>query len=175
MTQTLKTDLAGVADAQRTQFYETNTATGFVIAPEVDLSCKWPSGGFLSTAEDFGPRFGSAALSQPGTVKPESRNLLFTSQTTSDGAPTHYGVGWYIGRTLLYHRGDSIGGTSVLLLLPSSRTVVAIACNRGNLVFGTAAGRPTVTQQSDFNIVTIAQAIANAFAPLYVKPAQPPE
>jgi serine beta-lactamase-like protein LACTB, mitochondrial len=167
MTNT-RPDLADVADPQRARFYETNTSGTFVVAPQVDCSYKWPSGGFLSTAEDL-VRFGSAHL-LPGFLKPESRKMLFTSQKTLDGTLTHYGVGWFVGRTLLYHKGDSIGGTSVLLLLPASRIVVAIVSNRGSLVFGDDAGRQLVSQHSDLNLVATAQKLANAFAPLFAKP-----
>jgi len=122
-------DRAGVVDAQRPQFYETGPAGKFFAAPPVDLSYCWPAGGFLSTTEDLA-RFGSAHL-QPGFLKPESLKLLFTSQATDAGILTHYGVGWFVGRDILFHGGDSMGGISILLLLPAARTVVAIASNGG--------------------------------------------
>ncbi|HTJ00727.1 MAG TPA: serine hydrolase domain-containing protein [Dongiaceae bacterium] len=131
-------DVAGAVDPQRTEFYETRADGEFVVAPKVNLSFVWPAGGFLSTAEDL-VRFGTAVL-QPGFLKPESRRLLFLSQKTSAGQLTHYGVGWYVGR-IAYHGGDSIGGTSILILDPSSRVVVAILTNRGHLAFGRENGR----------------------------------
>jgi CubicO group peptidase (beta-lactamase class C family) len=161
-------DLAGVADLNRAHFYEMDSSGKFIIAPKVDCSSKWPSGGILSTAEDLA-RFGSA-ISKSGFLKTESLKLLFTSQTTSDGKPTHYGVGWFLGQTLRYHEGDSIGGTSVLLLLPSFGTVVAIVSNRGHLVFNREFTHPAVTQKADLNMVKTAQKIAKTFAPLFVKP-----
>jgi serine beta-lactamase-like protein LACTB, mitochondrial len=163
MTNT-RADLAGVADPQRAQFYETDTSGKFIVAPKVDSSYKWPSGGFLSTAEDL-VRFGSAQL-RPGFLKPESRKMLFTPQITSDGKPTHYGVGWFVGRNHLYHGGDSIGGTSFLLLVPASRTVVAITCNRGHLVIDSSKGRPSVTQETDVDKIMAATApkLAKIFA-----------
>ena len=100
-------DLAGVSDPQRTQFYETDPSGRFSVAPPVNLSFVWPAGGFLSTAEDL-VRFGSAHLKR-GFLKPESLRLLFCSQMTSAGTPTHYGVGWFVGRDVLHHGGDSIG------------------------------------------------------------------
>ncbi len=157
-------DLAGVIDPQRTQFYETDAAGKFLVAPKVNLSYAWPSGGFLSTSEDL-VRFGSAML-QPGFLKPESRRLLFTSQKTSDGKLTHYGVGWYTGKIAL-HGGDSVGGTSILLLDPSSRVVVAILTNRGHLALGKEDGRVKLVKLADglaFNPEKIAIQISKLFA-----------
>jgi serine beta-lactamase-like protein LACTB, mitochondrial len=169
MTNT-RPDLAGVADPQRTQFYEEDSSGKFVTAPQVDCSYKWPSGGFLSTAEDL-VRFGSAQL-RPGFLKPESHKMIFTSQMTSEGVRTHYGVGWFVGHNILYHGGDSVGGTSILLMLPVSHTVVAIVSNKGHLVIDSAAGRPSSTQEASLDKVMAATAkkLANAFAPKSVKP-----
>lgn len=101
-------------------------------APFVDNSYKWASGGFLSTAEDL-VRFGSRLL-QPGFLKAESLALLFTSQKTSDGQETKYGMGWAVGRsksgkTIYEHGGGSVGGTSQLVLYPDTHVVVAFVCN----------------------------------------------
>jgi CubicO group peptidase (beta-lactamase class C family) len=161
-------DVADATDPRRTQFYESDAAGKFIVAPAVDSSYKWPSGGFLSTAEDL-TRFGSALL-QPGFLRADSLRMLFTSQTTTDGQPTHYGVGWFVGRTLLYHNGDSVGGTSVLLLQPASHTVVAIVCNRGHFVFGGTPGSPVITQKADLNLTATAQMLAQDFAPLAANP-----
>ena len=122
MTNT-RPDLDGADDPQRTHFYETGPNGKFIPAPKVDLSYAWPSGGFLSTSEDLAC-FGSALL-RPGLLNQESRRLLFLTQKTSDGKPTHYGVGWFVGK-IAWHGGDSFGGTSILMLDPSSRVVVAI-------------------------------------------------
>lgn len=165
MTNT-RPDLAGVADPQRTLFYETDAAGNFIVAPKVDLSYAWPSGGFLSTSEDLA-RFGSALL-QPGFLKPESRRLLFISQKTSDGKLTHYGVGWYVIGRVAFHGGDSIGGSSILLLDPSTRTVVAILTNRGHLALDNENGRIRLAKLADglaFNREKIALQIAKLFAP----------
>jgi serine beta-lactamase-like protein LACTB, mitochondrial len=158
-------DLAGVVDPSRTQFYETDAAGKFITAPKVDLSYAWPSGGFLSTSEDLA-RFGSALL-QPGFLKQESRRLLFISQKTIDGKPTHYGVGWYVGK-VAFHGGDSIGGSSILLLDTSTRTVVAILTNRGHLALDNENGRIKLSKLADglaFNREKIALQIVKLFAP----------
>jgi CubicO group peptidase (beta-lactamase class C family) len=159
-------DRANIADAQRAQFYEISPAGKFFVAPKVDLSYAWPSGGFLSTAEDL-VRFGTAHL-QPGFLKLESLKLLFTSQQTAAGKPTHYGVGWFVPHPVIwYHGGDSVGGTAMLLLLPAARVVAAVACNSGQLVLRNAIRRQHATaeaQQLPFNKTAIALKIARLFA-----------
>jgi CubicO group peptidase (beta-lactamase class C family) len=161
-------DRAQAADPRRARFYEEDAAGKFVEAPPVDSSYKWPSGGFLSTAEDLA-RFGSA-LVQPGLLKPESRALLFTSQKTSTGKFTHYGVGWFVEPTVVYHGGDIIGGTAALLVLPQSHIVVAIACNRGHLTVGRFLGSSSLKNSPDHYssalLVKKALAIADLFAPV---------
>lgn len=131
MTHT-RPDRKGVIDPDCTQFYQNDAAGKFVVAPVVDNSYKWAGGGYLSTSEDL-VRFGSALL-QPGFLKAGSLELLFTPQKTSDGTPTTYGLGWTVlqdaqGHRILLHTGGSIGGTSVLLLHPETKTVFALACN----------------------------------------------
>jgi serine beta-lactamase-like protein LACTB len=101
-------------------------------APFVDNSYKWAGGGFLSTAEDLA-KFGSALL-QPGFLKRESLQLLFTSQKTRDGKETDYGIGWSVGTSksgqkVYAHNGGAAGGSSRLILYPDARVVVAMICN----------------------------------------------
>jgi len=117
---------------QRTRFYKLKEGGGFELEPEVDNSYKWASGGFLSTPEDL-VRFGSAHL-QPGLLTPASLAALFTPQKTSDGKATQYGIGWEVqkdkaGHALWFHTGGSVGGTSILLIQPESRMVLAITAN----------------------------------------------
>jgi CubicO group peptidase (beta-lactamase class C family) len=140
----------------------------------VDLSYCWPAGGYLSTTEDLA-RFGSAHL-RPGFLKPESLKLLFTSQATATGKLTHYGLGWFVGRDILFHGGDSMGGSSILLLLPAARTVVAIASNGGQGWLLNAIRRGRAIKGAErflFKKEAIAQKIAKSFAPLFTKSGQP--
>src|SRR2546426_6265683 len=119
----------------RTRFYERAGDSGFVAAPPVDNSYKWAGGGFVSTAEDL-VKFGSAML-QPGFLKAETLELLFTSQNTTAGEPTGYGIGWFVGTDSLGHRwvfhgGGSVGGTTAFGVDRDSRIVVAITSNLTN-------------------------------------------
>ncbi len=119
----------------RTQFYDRDSAGSFHIAPAVDNSYKWAGGGFVSSAEDL-VKFGSALL-QPGFLKPETLDLLFTSQRTSAGQETGYGIGWFLrtdssGHRWAFHGGGSVGGTAAFGLNRDSRVVVAILANLSN-------------------------------------------
>ena len=116
----------------RTRFYERGADSGFVPAPPVDNSYKWAGGGFLSTAEDL-VRFGSALL-EPGFLEAATLELLFTSQKTTPGEPTGYGVGWFVatdgrGHRWVSHGGGSVGGTTAFGVDRDSHIVVAITSN----------------------------------------------
>ena len=116
----------------RTRFYERGADSGFVPAPPVDNSYKWAGGGFLSTAEDL-VRFGSALL-EPGFLKAATLELLFTSQKTTAGEPTGYGIGWFVatdgrGHRWVSHGGSSVGGTTAFGVDRDSRIVIAITSN----------------------------------------------
>jgi len=131
MTNTIPDD-ATRAIPRRTRFYKSKDGGGFELEPDVDNSYKWASGGFLSTPEDL-VRFGSAHL-QPGFLTRASFDALFTSQETNDGKKTGYGIGWDIrkdkhGHPIWMHTGGSVGGTSVLLIQPDSRMVLAMTAN----------------------------------------------
>lgn len=117
--------------AGRTRYYDRKGAR-WVNAPAVDNSYKWAGGGFLSTPSDL-VTFGSALLG-PGFLQAPTLRLLFTSQRTTAGALTGYGIGWFIARTpdghpIYSHGGGSVGGTSFLAIYPDARLVVAITVN----------------------------------------------
>ena len=123
---------------ERTRYYD-RTSGRWLNAPAVDNSYKWAGGGFLSTAEDL-VTYGSALL-QPGFLKAETLRLLFTSQRTTAGAETGYGIGWFIGRgpngqPMYSHGGGSVGGTSFLVIYPASRLVLAIVTDMTDAPMG---------------------------------------
>lgn len=116
----------------RTGFYDRDSAGRFTVSPPVDNSYKWAGGGFVSTAEDL-VKFGSALL-QPGLLKLETLELLFTSQRTTAGETTGYGIGWFVADDSLHHRrvfhgGGAVGGTAAFGVDRDSRVVVAILTN----------------------------------------------
>jgi serine beta-lactamase-like protein LACTB, mitochondrial len=117
---------------QRSRFYDLNKNGADENAPYVDNSYKWAGGGFLSTPEDL-VRFGLALL-HPGFLTEDSLRLLFTSQKTTSGKETGYGIGWFVGKSqsgqrIYQHSGGSVGGTSQLILYPDSGVVVALTTN----------------------------------------------
>ena len=93
---------------------------------------KWGGGGFLSSAGDI-IRFGNAMLSDT-LLSRETIAALTTSQRTSDGLPTGYGMGFACDTTesgipYFGHNGGSVGGKSSLVIYPEQKTVLAIVCN----------------------------------------------
>jgi CubicO group peptidase (beta-lactamase class C family) len=125
-------DLNAQIIPNRARFYVRGEQGRWKNAPYVDNSYKWAGGGFLSTPEDL-VRFGWAILSGQ-LLKPETVTLFTTSQRTSDGKETGYGIGWDVstdtkGRRTIGHGGGSVGGASGLLAYPQQRVVVAIIVN----------------------------------------------
>ena len=119
----------------RAGFYERAEDGRVLNAPYVDNSYKWAGGGFIANTEDL-VRFGSAHLSG-GFLKPATAQTLFTSQKTTSGEVTNYGIGWSSGmdsgsRAWVGHTGGSVGGRAVLLLYPEQRIVVAALANLGS-------------------------------------------
>jgi serine beta-lactamase-like protein LACTB, mitochondrial len=117
----------------RTRFYTRSDSVSPVLnAPYVDNSYKWAGGGFLSTTEDlalFAERLLDGRLLQPATV-----TLLWTTQHTTDGKATDYGIGWGVtrdarGRRRVSHAGGSVGGTANLLIYPAEHLIVALLVN----------------------------------------------
>ena len=127
------TTIATAPAAQRATFYELTSAGRIRLAPPIDLSDRRPAGGLLSTASDLA-RFGAAVVG--GTlVKPASVTTMFTSQETSDGRSTGYGIGFEVRQSpigpFVGHTGAVDGGTAALLIHPRSRTVLALTTNLG--------------------------------------------
>lgn len=134
-------DTLGMRDTrpERNDLQLANRATlyegGGPVAPD-EISYIWAAGGFLSTVEDM-TRFGSAFLPGSTFLKPAALEMVFTSQTTSNGEPTRFGVGWMVdeltnGMPVYHHPGTVIGGHAALLVNPRDRIVVAMAANQSS-------------------------------------------
>lgn len=117
----------------RAHFYtRADSGNGIINAEYTDNSYKWAGGGFLSTTEDLA-RLGQLLL-DGGVLRPEIRQLLWTSQRTTDGKETGYGMGWFTdhdaaGRRRVFHSGGSVGGTAYLLIYPDQKLVLALLVN----------------------------------------------
>lgn len=125
-------DLNASIVMDRTEFYEHAEDGSVVNAPYVDNSYKWAGGGFLSTPEDL-VRFGQAHLG-PGFLRAETLATLQTPQTLGNGESTGYGIGWGTqvqddGDREVGHSGGSVGGTTLLILIPEHDLVVAGVVN----------------------------------------------
>ncbi len=129
----------------RTRFYAKGLGGQVVNAPYVDNSYKWAGGGFLSTPEDL--LVFAAAHAAPGYLRGETLELLFASQTLSDGTETGYGIGWRSdtndhGETIVSHTGGSVGGRTVMTLNRDTGLIVAIVANLSSAPMSNAlAGR----------------------------------
>ena len=132
--------VAGHVDSliyHRARHYEPNRRDGTLLnAPYTDNSYKWAGGGFLSTASDL-VKYGSAYLAGD-FLSPETIELLWTSQQTTSGEVTDYGIGWRTrvmeGRQTVYHTGTATGGKSVLMILPAEGVVAAFLSNSENRI-----------------------------------------
>lgn len=116
----------------RAEFYEAGQDGAIVNAPYVDNSYKWAGGGFLSTPEDL-IRFGQAHM-RPGFLREGTLELIQTPQTLRNGESTNYGIGWSTGYQddgdiTRGHSGGSVGGTTLLILIPEHDLVVAGVVN----------------------------------------------
>jgi len=110
------------------------------LSPRGDLSCKLPSGGFISTAEDLA-RFGAAHIPSlnSGFLKAGTLEMLFAPRTRQGGVLGH-GMGWMIARDLRlrrahFHFGAGSGATSALAIFLNERLSVAILANLGHAKF----------------------------------------
>ncbi len=101
-------------------------------APRVDLSDRWPSGGYLATASDLA-RFGSGVFA-PDYLSDAARELMLTSMQTADGETTGVGFGWRNGtedrgRRITHHGGEAMGSRAFLLVYPDDGLAVALLTN----------------------------------------------
>jgi CubicO group peptidase (beta-lactamase class C family) len=96
------------------------------------LSFNYPGAGLVSTAEDL-VTFGTELL-RGSYFNRQLVPQLFTSQKTTDGTPTHYGLGWNIikdsnGRTVWFHAGRLLDGSGYLVIYPDEELVFAFLSN----------------------------------------------
>jgi CubicO group peptidase (beta-lactamase class C family) len=95
----------------------------------VDLSDRFPAGGWLSTPSDLA-LFAQALLAGE-LLSTETLGRMWEPGRTAEGEVTGHGLGWRLGEDAceVYHGGSSVGGSAYLYLRPGSRTVVAFATN----------------------------------------------
>jgi CubicO group peptidase (beta-lactamase class C family) len=125
------------------RLYQRDTS-GLRAADSLDVTDRWPSGGYLSTGEDL-VRF-AAGMLEEGYLSDATRTMLFTSQRTTAGRETGVGLAWRIGtdslgRRFLHHGGLSNGGRAFLLLYPAEKVAVALLTNSTPARFADAEAR----------------------------------
>jgi len=97
-----------------------------------DLSNRVPGGGYISTLEDL-IKFGNALL-EGKLIKKESLDKMLEIQPVEyDG--NKYGLGWFMygpppyENLVIGHSGGQTGCTSQLMIVPKTKTVVAVLSN----------------------------------------------
>jgi CubicO group peptidase (beta-lactamase class C family) len=114
---------------------------------------KVPGGGLVSTAGDLA-RF-AIAINTLALVNQKTRLEMWTIQKTRDGQATGYGLGWGVEgegeRMLVSHSGGQAGTSTLLTMMPSKGTIIAVmanlqGANLGNMVG--QIGRLLVPQQA---------------------------
>ncbi|MGZ4814009.1 MAG: serine hydrolase domain-containing protein [Terriglobales bacterium] len=97
----------------------------------MDSSYKVPGGGFVSNPEDL-VRFADAVMGNR-LLKPQTVQMMWTSQKTMDGKETHYGLGWGIadleGIRIFAHTGGQQGTSTSLIGMPSREYASAVMIN----------------------------------------------
>ena len=97
----------------------------------MDSSYKLPGGGFVSTAEDL-VRF-QLTMMNGQVVKPATLARMWSSQTTTDGKLTHYGMGFGVleaeGTKLVGHTGSQQGTSTAMMAVPSRHFAAAVMVN----------------------------------------------
>lgn len=96
-----------------------------------DTSNKLPGGGWVANAADL-VRF-ARALMEGTILKQASLDEMWRPGFLRDGKPTHYGLGWNVqnenGVFVVQHSGGQQGASTHLLLVPATRTAIAVLAN----------------------------------------------
>jgi CubicO group peptidase (beta-lactamase class C family) len=133
MTHTIVDDSAIVP--HRARGYEKDDDDNVRNAGLMDSSYKIPGGGYVSTPEDL-VRFATAVMDDK-LLKPESVKTMWTSQTTSAGKETHYGLGWGVseldGEPIYAHDGGQQGTSTSLIAMPAREYASAVMINMENI------------------------------------------
>lgn len=105
---------------------------GKVLNPRAyDLSIRYPSAGFVTSAEDY-LRFvmlvGAGRVVAPDTVR-----QMWMAQKLSDGSATPFGLGWGVGQIgenrMVGHNGLLPGSAAFVRFFPEAGAGVVLACN----------------------------------------------
>jgi len=106
-----------------------------IVAGQIDLRGKEASAGYLSSVLDM-VKIGNALL-YPGFLKKETLDMITKPYTLASGQSTPFAFGLLVnkdleGNTFWGQKGQVAGGSSMLLVYPEDKLVVAIAANVGS-------------------------------------------
>ena len=97
----------------------------------VDVSSRFAGGGTRSTVLDMIAFV--RGLNEGKVLRPETLDMMWTAQTTRDGQPTGYGLGWDVtpsaGRFRVYHDGSQPETETQLYFFPRANFAIAMASN----------------------------------------------
>lgn len=126
--------MADVSDSipGKTVCYTQIEKKAFRLATPVHNYYKLGGGGYLSTSEDMA-KLGNAYLT-PGFLPEAVANQFLSSQTTKNGEPTHYGIGWQVSfdtqnRPYFGHKGNGVGGYAFFYIYPLQQIVIVMLLN----------------------------------------------
>jgi len=125
-------DLSDQEMPNRTKFYRKTNQNKITQSPSVSNEHKVAGGGFIATSEDL-IHFGNEII-DPQIISEESLKELLKAQKTQDGKSTNYGIGFGIGTSPrntpnFSHSGGGVGATTLLLVYPEEKIVIAIVTN----------------------------------------------
>ena len=100
-------------------------------AKSIDTSNRLPAAGLLSTADDLA-RF-VLALQSGRLLSSDTIRQMWSEQSTPDGKPTSYALGWIIhdlkGKTVIAHTGEQPGSSTILCVLPGQQASFVVLAN----------------------------------------------
>ena len=144
--------------------YEVTEARRAVPAPSVDLSNRYPSGGFRSTAEDLA-RFGSR-LGDGSFLRPATQATFYNEQQLADGTKTKQGLGFELATSplgpVVGHTGNVVGGTAFLIAHPHAHVAIALATNIGYVTAPTPPDLSAVPDPPQLFLPFLRRALAKA-------------
>ena len=115
--------------------YDLVASGGLTEAPAFDATNKIPGGGFVATAEDM--THYAVAVMTDRLLRPQTKDAMWTRQTTTGGTTTGYGLGWalgqWAGQRTAAHSGGQPGVTTLLFLVPDRGCAVIVLTNRGGV------------------------------------------
>ncbi|QOY90444.1 serine hydrolase domain-containing protein [Paludibaculum fermentans] len=116
-----------------------NRARGYYLRPDgqiqncglADTSYKLPGGGWVATATDI-TQFARALMDEK-LLRPETLDLMWSSNKLKDGSSNSYGLGWNNerrqGLRLATHSGGQQGTSTFLILCPERKISIVVLAN----------------------------------------------